>query len=94
MSWQHLWSYQDRHQLVTVCTHDYFIVLLHCLYRLMVMATNVVGVMKMGNIGLEQDSNPQLLHYGPPRLPNVTMLRTPTSLCGSLPERSVQTTTL
>ena len=29
-----------------------------------------------------------------PRLPDVTTVPTPTCICGSLPERSVQTTTL
>ena len=51
--------------------------------------TSAVGVIKMGNIAHRAEIGPT-----PPSLPHVTTLPTPTSLRGSLPERSVQTTTL
>ena len=43
---------------------------------------------------LERELNPHLWHSGPHRLPDVTTIPTPTCLCSSLPERSVQPTTL
>ena len=62
--------------------------------------TTVVGVMKMGNTvpraGLEPTSLAlrasvlPLHHIG---FPDVTTILTPTCLCGSLPQRSVHTTT-
>ena len=72
----------------------------HSLYRIMVMATSVVGVMNMGNIASRARTEPtplilcasvltSILH----RLPGVTTLTTPTWLCGSLPEGLMQTTT-
>ena len=73
----------------------------HSLYRIMVMATSVVGVMKMRNtvprVGLKSTSLAfrasvlPLHHIG---IPDVITIPMPTSLCGSLPQRSVQTTTL
>ena len=71
------------------------------LYSIMVMATGVVGVMKMGNIapraGIKPTSLafwPSVLTTMPPRLPDVTTLPMLTWLCGIFPDRSVQTTTL
>ena len=75
---------QGRFNNRTVCT----------LYRIMVMATSVVGVMKREILCLEQDSNPHLWHSRPHRLPDVPTIPTSTYLCGSLPQSSVQTTTL
>ena len=58
-------------------------------------------VMKMGNIvhrvGIEHTYiafQASMLTITPHRLSDITMLPVPTCLCGSLPERSVQTTTL
>ena len=60
-----------------------------------------MGVMEMGNIvlrvGIELTSlafQASVLTITPPRLCDVTTLPTPTCLCGSLPERSLQTDTL
>ena len=73
----------------------------HSLYRILVTATGVMRVMKMGNIvpraGLEptslafRASVPPLHHVG---FPGVTTTPTPTCLCSSLPQRSEQTATL
>ena len=57
------------------------------------------GVMKMGNIAPRVGIEPTSLAFSvlaitPPRLPDVTALPTPTSIRGSLPETSVQTTIL
>ena len=67
----------------------------------MVRATSVMGVMKMGNIvptvGIEPTSlafQASVLTITPPRFPHVTILPTPTCLCGSLLEKSAQTTTV
>ena len=69
-------------------------------YRIMVTATSLMGVMKMGNIvprvRIELTSlafracatiTPNMLH-------DVTTIPTSTCLCGFLPQRPVQTTTL
>ena len=65
------------------------------------MATSVMGVMEMANIvprmGIKLTSlvfRARAVTNTPPRLPDVTILLTPTCLSGSLPERSVQTTIL
>ena len=64
---------------------------------------NVMGVMKMGNIVPGAGIKPTSLTFRarvlpstitPHRLPDVTTMPTPTCLCDSLPQRSVQTTTL
>ena len=64
------------------------------------MATSVMGVTTMGNtvprVGFEPTSLAfrasvlPLHHIG---FPDVTTIPTPTCLCGSLPQKSVQTTT-
>ena len=66
------------------------------LYRIM-----VIGVMNIGNIaptaGIEPISlafQASVLTMAPPRLPDLANLPTRIFLCGSLPERSVQTTTV
>ena len=63
--------------------------------------TSVVRVMKMGNIVLRAgiETTPlafwvSVLTIIPHRLLDVTILPTPTCLCGSLLERSMQTTTI
>ena len=70
------------------------------LYRIMVTAISVVGVMKMGNIGprawlefrsLAFRASVLLHHIG---FPDITSIPTPTCLGNSFPQRSVQTTTL
>ena len=73
----------------------------HSLYRILVMATSLVGVMKMGNIVPKTgiDATPLafqdiVLTITPSRLPDVTTLPTPTCLCCSLLEMSVLTTPL
>ena len=49
-------------------------------------------------LSLERESKPHLWHSGPVccitpcRFPDVTGIPTPTGLCSSLPQRSVQTT--
>ena len=60
----------------------------HSLYRIMVMATSVIGVMKMGNtmpsVGIEPTSLAlwdSVLTIRPPRLPAVTTLPTSTCVC-------------
>ena len=65
------------------------------------MATNAVGVTKMGNIVPRMGIEPtclvfqvRVLTITPPRLPDITILPTSTRLCGSLLEMSVQTTTV
>ena len=72
----------------------------HSLHMIIVMATSVMVVMKMGNIvpraGLEPTSlafqaNVLPLHHV--GFPDVTTIPMSTSLCGTLPQRSVQTTT-
>ena len=69
------------------------------LYRIADMATSVIRVMKMGNsasrVGIETTSLALWASVlTPPRLPDVTTLPTSNCLWGSLPDRSVQTTTL
>ena len=61
----------------------------------------VMGVMKMGNIvplvGLEPTPlafRASVLPITSPRLPDVTIIPTPTCLCSLLPESSMQTTLL
>ena len=61
----------------------------------------VMGVMKMGSIvpraGIELtslDFRASVLTISPPKPLDVTILPMSTCLCGSLPERSVQTATL
>ena len=70
----------------------------HSLYRIMVMATSVMGLTKMGNIvpstGLEPTSlafraNVLPLQVG---FPDVTTIPMYTCLCSFLPQKSVQTT--
>ena len=75
--------------------------IVHSLYRIQVTATSVMGLMKMGNIAPRAGIEPTSLAFQvngvtitPPRLPDVTTLPSPIYLCGSLPERSVQTTTI
>ena len=53
----------------------------------------VVHVMKMGNI-VPRAGIASMLTITPSRLPDVTTVATTTCLCGSLPESSVQTTTI
>ena len=60
----------------------------------------VLCVMKMGNIAPRAEIEPTSLAFRasvltitPPRIPYVTTLSKPAYLCGSMPERSVQTTT-
>ena len=74
---------------------------LHSLYRIMVMATNDVGVMKMGNSVSRAGIKPislvfwaMVLPFTQHRLPDVTSIPMPTCLCSSLPQRSGQTTTI
>ena len=62
--------------------------------------TNVMGAMKIGNIvpiaGIERKSlafRASVLTITPRRIPDVTIIPTPTCLYSSVPERSVQTTT-
>ena len=66
------------------------------LYRIMVTATSLMGVMKMGNIVPRARIEPTSLafHATPPRLPDVTILSMPTCLCGSLSERADYDSTL
>ena len=73
------------------------------LYRIMVTASSVVGMMKMGNImpraeleltSLAFRASVLPLQFTPHRLLDVTTLPKPTCLCGALPQGSVQTTTL
>ena len=71
------------------------------LYRIMVMAISVVGVMKIGNImpraGLKPTSlelRVSVLSLHQEGFPNVTAIPMPTCLQSSLSQRSVQTTTL
>ena len=61
----------------------------------------VVGVMKMGNtvprVGLKPTSlsfRASMLPLHHVVFPDVTIIKTPTCPCSSLPQRSVQTTTL
>ena len=62
----------------------------------------VVGVTKMGNIVPRAGMQPtyisgilgECVHATPCRLPDVTPIPTPTCVCSSLPQRSVQTTTI
>ena len=58
-----------------------------------------MGVMKMGNSVYRAAIEPTSLAFRAsvltitsPRLPDIITLYTPTCLCGSLPEKSVQTT--
>ena len=67
----------------------------------MVTATSVKGVMKMGNIVPRTAIKPTSLTFWisvltitSPRLPDVSMLSTHTCLYDSLPQRSVQPTTI
>ena len=59
---------------------------------------SVVGVMKMGNVvtreGLEPTSLGQCATIRLCRFPDVTTIPMPTCVCGPLPKRSAQTTTL
>ena len=71
------------------------------LSSILVMATSVVGVMKMGNIvpiaGLEPTSpgfRATVLPFHHVGFPDVTTKSTPTCLCSSVPQMSVQTTTV
>ena len=73
----------------------------HNLYMIMFMAISVVGVMKMGNIVHRVGIKPTSLEFRasvttitPCRLPDVATIPTPNCLCSSLPQRSMQTTTL
>ena len=71
------------------------------MHRILVTATSVMGVMKMGKMVPRVGFKPTFLtfranvlplhHIG---FPNVTTIPTPTCLSGSLPQMSVQTTTL
>ena len=72
----------------------------HNLNSIMVTATSVVGVMKMGNItpiaGLEPISvsfQASVLPLHNVGFPDVTTIPTPTCVCSSLPQRSLQSTT-
>ena len=65
----------------------------------MVIATFVVGVLKMGiivsKVGIEPNSHvfqASVLTILPPRLPDIIIL--PTCLCSFMPETSMQTTTV
>ena len=69
------------------------------LYRIMVMATSVMGLMKMRNIaprvGIEPTSlafQANVLTVTQPRLHDDIALTIPTYLCSCLPERTVHTT--
>ena len=71
----------------------------HSVYRIMIMATSVMGVMKMENIvprvGLKPTSLAfwaSVLSFQTCRLPDLTTMHMSSCLCGSLPQRSVQTT--
>ena len=59
---------------------------------------SVIGVTKVGNIGHRAGFEPTSLAFGASVLPlhhggfpDITALPTPTCICGSLPQRSVQT---
>ena len=59
------------------------------------------GGLKMGNIVSRVETKPISLAFQasvqtitPHRFPDVTMLHTPTCLCGSLPDGMMQTTTI
>ena len=69
----------------------------HSLYRILVRATSVAGVMKMRYIVPRVGIKPTsltfwtiVLTFIPPKLPDAIALCT--YICGSLPERSMQTT--
>ena len=71
------------------------------LYRIIIMATSVVCVIKMGNIVPRAGTKPTSLAFQPSvlalhhgSLPDVTTIPTPTCLCITLPQMSMQTTTL
>ena len=70
----------------------------YSLYRIMVMTTSVVGLMKMGNIVPRAGTEPtsgivgQCATIAPYMLLDVSTVPTPTCLCSSLPQRAVQTT--
>ena len=71
----------------------------HSLCGIMVTATSLIGVIKMGNTAPRVRLEPTYLVIGtsvltitPPRLRDVTTLPAPTCLCSSLPERSVHLT--
>ena len=68
---------------------------------IMVTATSVVGGTTMGNIVHRAGFEPTSLAFRASVLPlyyvgftDVTTIPTPACLCGSLPQRSVQTTTI
>ena len=69
------------------------------LYRIMVIETSVVGGVKMGNNVSRVGMKPTCLAFRarmltPHRPCDVTTIPTSTCLCSSLPQRSVQTTTI
>ena len=76
---------------------------MHSLYRIQVMATTSIGVMKMEDIAPREGFKPiplacqskaTVITITQHRLPDAITLPTPICLCGPLPERSVQTATL
>ena len=71
------------------------------MYRILVTETSVVGVMEMGNIVPRAGIKPTYLEFWTSllsvtshRLVDFTTIPTPICLYGSLPERSVQPTTV